>query len=147
MDDENAIELSSANRNYIVTLVFFGLLLFGPVEPYGMGVRTAYLVAVPIAFWLALPFVGRRLRFDTNTNDHINRALSASLAGALLVGAYLSLTAPYHSECTQYARDGDGGRECVGDTVIRSGPDKGEALMLVLFAGVAFWVSVARRTD
>jgi hypothetical protein len=33
------IGLDSENRSHIVTLVFFALLLFGPVQPYGLAVR------------------------------------------------------------------------------------------------------------
>ncbi len=147
MDGENDSGLSSGNRNYIVTLIFVGLLIFGPVDPYGLVVRIGYLFAVPTAIWLGLPFVGRALNIDARTNDHINRALTASAAGALAVAACLSFTAANHSECTKYARDGDGGRECVGETVTRPGPDIANALMLTFLAGIAFWIAVARKPD
>lgn len=146
MNDDDAFGLSSANRSYIVSIVFAILLLFGPVEPYGLAVRLLYLIALPGALWLVLRFAGGFFNFDAHTNDRINRALTAGLAGALTAGAYLEATASYHTECTLYARTRDGGRECVGDTVTAAGPDMVNAFMLVLIAGFAFWFAV-RRPD
>lgn len=145
MDEDHTFGLSSANRTYIVTLVFGVLLIFGPVEPYGLTIRLLYLFLIPAGVWLIIGLLGTHLDVDSRINDHISRALSASIAGMLVVAAYQSFTAKQHLECTQYAGDGQGGRECVGDFVTTRGPDKGEAFMLILLAGVAFWVAIAPR--
>lgn len=61
MDENFAYGLSEKNRNYIVTIVFVALLVFGPVQPYGLVIRSLYLAAVPTALWLALRYGGKRL--------------------------------------------------------------------------------------
>jgi hypothetical protein len=140
---DDSFGLSSSNRNYIVGLVFFALLMLGPVQPYGMIVRTIYLIAIPVAVWLALRLIGRRLDIDTQSNDYINRGITASLAGMLVLAAFQLATVERHTECTRSAPDGD----CIGEFITKSGPDKGTALMLVLFAGFAFWSAITRRTS
>lgn len=139
--------LSPSNRTFIVTAFLVVLLLFGPVEPYGLVVRVAYLVALPAAAWWILTFLGKFFDLDQVTNDRISRALPASVAGALLLAACLSFTAESHSECTHLVRATDGSRECVGDDVTVPGPDYGIGLMYILLAGVAFSLSIARRPD
>ena len=145
MDDEDYFGLSSGNINYIVALIFFALLTFGPVEPYGLVVRVLYLIAVPLVLWFALRFFGRLLNLEPRDNDHISRAITASISGMLIVAAYQRYTAKYHAVCTQSVRDGQGGSECVGDFVTALGPDKGTGFALVVFAGLAFWLAIARR--
>ncbi len=71
MVDQNRFGLSSANRSFIVTIFIVGLLLFGPVQPYGIAIRIAYLIALPTALWFALPSlswifdIDRQFRFIT----------------------------------------------------------------------------------
>ena len=139
--------LSSTNRTYIVTLVFGVLLIFGPVEPYGFAIRSLYLVLIPAGVWFILRHLDARLDIDSRTNDRIWRALTASIAGMLVVASYQSFTAKQHLQCTQSVRDGQGGRECVGDFVTVRGPDKGQAFMWILLAGVAFWVAIAPQQE
>jgi hypothetical protein len=146
MGEDHSFGLSSRNREYIVLLVFVALLLFGPVEPYGLVIRLAYLAVIPSILWFGLWYWGGRLDIDALTNERINRAITGSIAGVLLVGAYLTYTAGHHQECTQYARTSDG-RECVGDYVTVAGGDPGMALMLLLFAGIAFWIAISRESD
>ena len=147
MDDDFACGLSEKNRNYIVGIVFVALLVFGPIQPYGMVSRTAYLAAIPAILWLALHFVGGKLDMDPFDNDRLGRGITAAIAGMLMVAAYQSATATHHGECTQTVRDGQGGYECVGDIVTVKGPDRGTALMLIVFAGVAFWVAISRESN
>lgn len=141
MDEEDLSGLSPSNRNYIVGLVFFALLMLGPVQPYGMMVRTTYLILIPAAVWFALRLFGKHLDIDTQSNDYINRAITASLAGMLILAAYQAATAERHAVCTQSAPDGD----CIGDLITKSGPDNATAFMLVQFAGLAFWGAIMRR--
>ena len=147
MDDDFAYGLSEKNRNYIVSIVFVALLVFGPVQPYGMVIRTAYQAAIPAILWLALRYVGGKLDMDPFDNDRLNRGITAAIAGMLMVAAYQSATATHHGECTQTVRDGQGGYECVGDIVTVKGPDRGAALMWIVFAGVAFRVATSRKSN
>lgn len=147
MDDDFDYGLSKKNRNYIVGIVFVALLLFGPVQPYGMVIRVTYLAAIPAILWLALRYVGGKLEMDTIDNDRLYRGITALIAGMLVVAAYQSATATHHGECSQMVRDGHGGYECVGDIVTAKGADRGIAVMWIVFAGVAFWVAIARKSN
>jgi len=137
--------LSRTNRNYVVGLVFFLLLLFGPVQPYGLVVRFAYLAVIPAMLWLALYFGGRHLDIDAIMNDHITRAITAGLAGALVVAAFVAFTADYHFDCAQVVPDGSG--DCVGEQVMKSGADYVRGFMATMLAVVAFWIAIAPSRD
>lgn len=139
--------LSDRNQKFIVILVAVILLVFGPIEPFGLVIRFAYLIIIPALIWLALRHWGKNWKMDWSSNDRLNRTLVAVIAGALLVGAYLSYTASYHAECNQYARTPEGGSECVGDYVTVKGPDKFKALVEVVFAGMAIWYAVSKRPE
>lgn len=140
----NTDGLNEGNQNFITTLVLVILFIFGPIEPFGLVIRFAYLIIIPILTLLALRHWGEKCNMDKLSNDRLNRALLSGIAGALLVGAYLSYTASSHTECDQYVRTRDG-EECVGDYITVKGPDKGNALIQILFAGIAIWYAVAKR--
>lgn len=137
--------LSENNRNYIVGIVFVLLLVFGPVQPYGLAIRFAYLAAIPAVLWLALRYGGRKLDLRPDGNDRLSRAITAAIAGILTVAAYQAATAKFHGECTQTVRDGQGGYECVGNIVTVIGPDYGAAFMWIVLAAVLFWVAATRK--
>jgi hypothetical protein len=147
MIDNLVYGLNEKNRNYIVTIVFVALLVFGPVQPYGLVIRIAYLAAIPALLWLALRYGGEKLDLNQNDNDRLNRGITAAIAGMLTVAAYEAATAKYHGECTQTVRDGQGEYACVGDIVTVIGPDYGMALMWISFAVAAFWAATTRRSN
>ncbi|MBU6500362.1 MAG: hypothetical protein KGJ89_00840 [Patescibacteria group bacterium] len=140
------IGLSSANRNLIVALVAFALLIWGPIDPYGIIVRLAYLIIIPPLVWFILLKWGRSLRMDFSANDYFNRAVVGVLAGILLASAFMSYTSKYHYECTQYEQTYDG-RDCVGDYTVTKGPDYAGMFIEVVLAGVAFWYASSKRID
>jgi hypothetical protein len=125
-------------------IVFGALLLFGPVEPYGLIVRTAYLVLIPAATWLVSRWTVRRWRISQAFTHRLVPVLWGAFGGTLLCGAYQSATSTYHLACTQEIMTRDG-KECVGDEVPVEGPDLGMAFFLVLASGFAFWVGAAKR--
>lgn len=139
------IGLSDSNINFVVILVFGLLLLFGPIEPFGLTVRFAYLILIPVMLLLALRHWGKHLEMDKSANDRLRRALLASIAGSLLVGAYLTYTASSHLECDQYVRNRDG-KECVGNYVTADGSDRGQVAILILIAGMFGWYAIAKET-
>lgn len=147
MDEDFDYGLSKKNRNYIVGIVFVALLVFGPVQPYGLVIRFAYLAAIPAVLWLALRYGGEKLDLSPDDNDRLNRGITATIAGMLTVAAYQTATAKYHGECSQTVRDGQGGYECVGDIVTVMGPDYGMAFMWIAFAAVAFWAATTRKSN
>jgi hypothetical protein len=144
--DSNIQGLSSSNRTAIVVIFTLLLLLWGPVEPDGLFIRLAYLVALPILLWLGLRYWGSKWAIDAQSNEYLWRAMAAAVAGAFLVGAYLYYTASYHSECTQEIRTRDG-YECVGDYVKKKGPAKDHAFTMVLLAGFSGWIAISKRRD
>jgi hypothetical protein len=143
---DKKLGLSSSNRNLIVTIFFIVLLLWGPINPYGLIIRIAYLIILPILLWFCLGYFGNKWEADEAINDRLNRAIVAMIAGALFVGAYLSFTSNYHTECTQSTRTTDG-TECVGDYRTVKGPDKAGVLIFVAFASIATWYAVSKRND
>lgn len=147
MDDDFAYGLNEKNRNYIVGIVFVALLIFGPVQPYGMVVRAVYLAGIPAVLWLALRYGGENLELRPDDNDRLNRSITAAIAGMLVVAAFQAATATHHGECTQTVRDGQDGHECVGDTITVKGPDYGMAFMWITMAGFAFWGATTRKSN
>jgi len=144
--DLKKIGLSKENINFIVILITVLLLLFGPIQPYGMIIRITYLIIIPIIIWYSLKYFGSSWNMDKISNDRLNRTLAAIVAGMLLVSAYSSYTTKYHTECDQYIQTRDG-RECVGDYVTVKGADKSGMIMKLIFAGFAIWFSVAKKPE
>ncbi|MDP2637539.1 MAG: hypothetical protein Q8P26_00565 [Candidatus Levybacteria bacterium] len=139
--------LSSGNRKLLVGILFIVLLLWGPINPYGIIFRIAYLILLPTLLWLSLRHFGRKWDGGKSANDRLTRGILGIIAGVLFVGAYLSFTATYHSECTQSARAGDGGYECVGDYISVPGPNKVGGVMSVAFGIIAAWYAISKRDD
>ena len=146
MTQEQPIEkgLNRENRTSLVVLVTLALLIWGPIEPYGIIVRFAYLILIPIFLWFALKQWGHNLHMDSASNNRFNRALAGAIAGALMFSAIISLTEKYHFECDQYIQTRDGG-ECVGDYVKTKGPDIYAGIMEIIFAGIAFSFAYSER--
>ena len=136
--------LSRSNRGLITTIVFIILLLWGPIEPYGQVVRTIYLVAIPVLLWLVLGYFGSKWKAGELENDRLSRGIAGIIAGVFFVGAYLTATAAYHSECTKEVRTTDGG-ECVGDYVPVKGPDKFDVLVLVGLGIASAWYAITEH--
>lgn len=144
--DKNESGLSDGNISYIVIIIFVVLVLYGPFLFDSLLFRLGYLILVPLVLWYGLRFFGKKWDLDKIDNDRISRAISGLLAGVLVVLAILSLSQKYHSECTQEVQTRDG-TECVGDYVTVKGPDKGGAFIELLFAGLAIWHAVSKRSE
>lgn len=135
--------LSSGNRQLIVGLTFFGLLIFGPIEPYGLVIRIIYLIAIPALASFALSYLSKIWIIDAASNDRIFSTIFGGVAALLVVFAYLSYSSDYHFECTKFINNGD---ECVGEYVTVEGGDKGTAFMLIMFAGWAAWIGIVKKS-
>lgn len=146
MNNNQPLGLSSGNKKVLVVLLFVVLLIFGPIEPYGLVVRTAYLIVLPILLWFSLGYFGRKWEIDDQTNDRLFRAILGIIAGAMFVGAYLSLTSKYHSECTQSVQTRDG-TECVGDYISVPGADKSGAFILIILGATAAYYAISKHKE
>lgn len=138
--------LSYKNINIITILIFALLLLFGPIEPYGILIRTLYLIIIPILVYIFLKHFGQKIKINKKLDDYLNRAIFICVAGGLLIGAYFSITTKYHTECNQYVNTRDG-RECVGDYIQVKGIDSEGALIQIILAGLAIWISIKKRKN
>lgn len=138
--------LNSNNRNLLVGLLFVVLLICGPIEPYGMVVRITYLIALPTLLWFGLGYFGSKWEGDELANDRLARGIAGIIAGTLLVGAYLSFTSPYHTECTKTVQTRDG-TECVGDYVTVKGRDLRGTFVLVGLGALATWYAISKDED
>ena len=131
-------------RKYLVGVLAFVLLIWGPIDhswPAWFLIRALYLIAVPTAAWFILSWIWKVWRPDTSTENRLTRTLAGVTAGALLVGAILAVQTKHHFVCTQEVRTPEG-YECVGDYVLVPGSDWGQALILTVAAGLAFWYGV-----
>jgi hypothetical protein len=131
-------------RKYLVGVLAFVLLIWGPIDhswPAWFLIRALYLIAVPTAAWFILSWIWKVWRPDQSIENRLTRTLAGATAGALFVGAILAAQTDHHFECTQVVRALDG-YECVGDYVLVPGADWGQALILTLAAGFAFWYGV-----
>ena len=138
--------LSQSNRTFIVSVFTIALLLLGTVEPYGMVIRIAYLILLPVALWYGLRYFGSRWRMGELENDRLNRAIAGIIAGVLFVQAFSYWTASHHMECTQEVQTRDG-IECVGDYVTAKGPDRSKAFTVAFFGGLAVWYAITKRSS
>lgn len=145
-NDKQQFGINKTNRKVITCIVFLILLLFGSIEPYGIVIRIAYLIIIPLIIWYGIFYLGGAKSGFKINNEYLNRALASAIAGALLVGAYLAFTSPYHPQCDQYAGHGDN-TECVGDYVRASGPDKAAGVLQLVVSGIAFWYAVSEKTE
>jgi len=92
MKENSKAGLSGSNRNFIVGIVFIALLIFGPIELCGLFIRIAYLIAIPLLCWIILKYFGKKWNLDNLSNDRLNRALLAFIAGAILIFSIMSPT-------------------------------------------------------
>lgn len=145
MQDTNKINgLAQSNINLIVTIFTICLLLWGPVEPFGMFVRTAYLVLFPILLYFGLGHFGKKWDIDKAANERLNRAIAGVIAGLFFAQAGLYFTAKQHTECDQRVPTRDG-TECVGDFITVDGADKAGGFIALVFGGLATWYAVAEH--
>lgn len=145
-NNERPRGLDESTINILVGLIFLVLLLWGPIEPFGIVIRIAYLIILPVLFWLALSYFGRRWDGDKTANERLSRGLAGVLAGVFLIGAILSFTTTRHTECNTTITTYDG-YDCVGDYTNVSGPDIGQAALLLGASGLTLWYAVAKRDE
>ena len=118
---------SMGARKYIVGAIVVVLLIWGPLDhswPAWLAIRTGYLIAIPVAAWFLLGWIWRMWQPDRATEDRFERALGAVTAGVFVVLAILD------GKLTHGVFPHPGWEKVGFD---------------LLFAGIAFWFSVAKR--
>lgn len=128
-------------RVFLVVLFASILLLWAPIDGSRLWLRTGYLILLPAGLFFALRFAWAAWRPSPETSDRLKRALAATIAGVLFVGAYVASQREYHEACTQSVQTRDG-TECVGDYVTVPGPDRFEILLLIASGVGAFGYAV-----
>jgi hypothetical protein len=131
-------------RTFLVALLAFVLLVWGPIEPswrFPLAIRAAYLITLPLALWLILAGIWRMWHPDAATEARLRSVIAGAVAAAFFVGAVLAANQKSHFQCTQsmWTRDGS---ECVGDYVREPGPDQGRVALLVMFGCLSVWVGI-----
>ena len=132
------IGLSSNNRDLLVGIFFAVLLLWGPVEPFGITIRIAYLLILPGILWFILKYLGNKWRAGDAENRALTRKIVAVIAVALLFRSYLSFTASSHLECTQSIQTREGS-ECVGVYINVPGRDVSGTIVSAILGSFAIW--------
>lgn len=136
-----------ASRKYIVGVLVAVLLIWGPLDhswPAWFAIRMGYLIVIPVAAWFFVGWIWRIWQPDVATENRFERALGGATAGVFVVLAILAAMAETHIGNTEWIQTRDG-IEAVGDDIVLPGPDRGNVMMLLAFAGFAFWFSVAKR--
>lgn len=146
MKSQQDTQLSNANITFISWMVVGLLVLWGPVNPPDLLIRSTYLIAIPLTVWLLLKVFQKYRSVRRDVNGNLTSTLLGLLSGLFIALAYSDLTSEYHTVCDHYIRTRDG-RECVGDYVTVAGPDRGSAFFWTLIGGAAFWFGVIRGTD
>lgn len=136
--------MNNNNRNALVVIFAIALLLWGPIEPYGMVIRITYLIALPAFLWFILGYFEKRWHFDIQTNDRVARSIAGIIAGVFFVGAYLAFTSHFHSICTQEIMTRDGS-ECVGDFISIPGGDLVGGVISTLLGIASVWYSISKH--
>lgn len=148
MNEKEKIKgLSKSNQTFILTVFFIALLIFGPIEPYGLIIRIAYLIVLPALLYFLLKYIGNTYELDDGMNDRIGRSLASMIAGGFFVAAFITLTQKSHMECDELLKVGRDEAECVGDYVRVSGPDYFQGIVFIAIGAVAVWYSLVRRND
>lgn len=136
-------------REYFVTVIFVSLLIWGPLDHSWRGwlmIRIAYLVVVPLLIWFLLRWIWIRWQPSLAVEKIINRILSGSVSGGLLVSAVLEAKSDMHPGNTKWIRTRDG-MEAVGEDVILPGPDWGSVFVLVVLALCFLWFGVVKTSS
>ena len=123
-------------RNYITAAIAVVMLFIGLFDRY-LG-----LIAIPVVTWFLLRWLWKSCEPSKETSGRFNRSLFATTAGALLALAIHECHAKTHHGNTAVIQTRDEIIE-YGDDVLLRGPDKRQIAMTLLFAGIAFWFSVA----
>src|SRR5262245_41978174 len=98
-----AVDKQAGNRSFLVGMVVFVLLVWGPLDhswPYWFWIRSAYLVAIPVGVYFLLQWIWRRWQPDWVHEDRLMRIIAGSIAGACLIGVLNALQSRWHFECT-----------------------------------------------
>src|SRR3989442_8007813 len=112
-DNRSAISAGVEIREFLVGVVAFVLLIWGPLG--ALWIRIVYLVAIPIATWFFLDRVWASWRPDAAAEDRLRRTIAGVVGGVMLVGAVRAPQNWCHFACKQEGRGVDG-TACAGDS-------------------------------
>lgn len=136
-----------ALRRYIVGIVFFVLLIWGPIDHSWTAwiiVRVSYLIIIPILFWYILKYIWYYCKPSIETEDRFERALTGATSGVLTTLAIIEASSKTHIGNSMRILTRDGWED-VGNDVILQGANWGGAIVLFFFAAIAFWYSVSKK--
>lgn len=117
------------SRHYIVGAVAVALLIWGPLDhddPWGMVVRTGYLILAPLVLWFVLKWVWKQWRPDDAAEDRLQRTLFGVTSGVMLAWIITRLEDGY-----QRGRDAD------TDAIV----------LQMIFGGLFFFLSVTKTQN
>ena len=132
---------------YLVGLIFVLLLIWGPINhtwTLWLLIRIGYLILIPLLMWFLLKLVWKFWNPNIELEDRIERALYSATSGVLIVLAIIEANAKTHIENTLSIQTRDG-IEDVGDYITQQGVNWSAVIVLLIFAGIAFWFSISNR--
>jgi len=134
-------------RKYFVGVLFFILLIWGPIDHSGFGgliIRILYLVLIPIITWYLLSWIWKKWQPNKTIENIFERVFASFVSCALILGAIFRAIADTHIDNTQWIQTRDG-MEAVGEYIIVSGPDWFQVVFLSLCAVIVFWYGVIKN--
>lgn len=134
-------------RSYLVGTIFWGLLILGPVDhssPFGLAIRTGYLILIPLIVWLLLSWVWFRLEPNNKLEIILKRILSGIICISLFIFAFLEAISKTHIGNTQQVQTRYE-MEDVGEYVELQGADWGNVLLLIVIALFVLWYGVLKK--
>ena len=135
------------SRKYIVGVVFVSLLFWGPIDhslKLWLLIRITYLIIIPVIVWFLFKWLWNYWQPNLETEDRLERALAGATSGVLFVLSIIEATRKFHIGNTMSVQTRDGWED-VGDYIILHGANWGGALVLFIFAIIAFWYSISKR--
>ncbi len=134
-------------KSYLAGTIFWILLIWGPIEhskPFGLAIRTGYLILIPLIIWLLLNWIWNRWQPNIKSEIILERILSGIICIALFVFAYFEAILNTHIGNTQQIQTRDG-MEDVGEYVKLQGADWGNVFLLIIVALLVFWYGVLKK--
>lgn len=134
-------------RIYLAGTIFWVLLIWGPVDhsrPFGLAIRTVYLILIPVFVWFLISWIWSRWRPNNKLESILERILSGLICIAIFIFAFFEAISKTHTENTQQIQTRDG-MEDVGEYVVVQGTDWGSVLFLIVIALLVLWYGVLRK--
>jgi hypothetical protein len=128
-------------REYLVTTIFFILLIFGPIDnssKYGMAIRGFSIVLTPIISFIILNYIWKRTEPNEKIEILLSRVLSVLISIFLFIIAFKIATHKQNIESLAAANTN------VSNDIFIENLNYKNASLVVFFALIFLWLGVVK---